>query len=182
MKDMMRSRGFSLLEVMLALVVVAIGVSVLLTFSASSQRETSNKATGNDYSLVVNELLNQFIQQNSACSASSTCIAQACNSVCTVPTSIACTTCISDNTPTCAAPCATLERYQTMDATAYDYLCDNTSHSQESCSNFKISATQLANLRASGVNITPVETINGQTSDDLTTAIQVSVSSKRSDQ
>ncbi len=63
----MRSRGFSLLEVMLALVVVAIGISVLLTFSASSQRETSNRVAGNDYSLVVNEILEQFVTKINDC-------------------------------------------------------------------------------------------------------------------
>ena len=69
---MFRSRGFSLLEVMLALVVVAIGISVLLTFSASSQRETSNKATGNDYSVIVNQVLKQFSDANTSCSGTNT--------------------------------------------------------------------------------------------------------------
>ena len=68
---MIRSRGFSLLEVMLALVVVAIGVSVLLTFSTSSQRETASKATGNDYSVIVNQVLEEFIKANENCSSSS---------------------------------------------------------------------------------------------------------------
>lgn len=69
---MIRARGFSLLEVMLALVVVAIGISVLLAFSASSHRETSGKSTGNDYSLVVNEILEKYIQTTSNCAASAT--------------------------------------------------------------------------------------------------------------
>ncbi len=64
---MIRSRGFSLLEVMLALIVVAIGISVVMTFSASNQRETSSKSTGNDYSLVVNEILEQFVSTVKTC-------------------------------------------------------------------------------------------------------------------
>ncbi len=64
---MIRSRGFSLLEVMLALIVVAIGISVLMTFSAANQRETSSKSTGNDYSLVINEILEQFVTAIKAC-------------------------------------------------------------------------------------------------------------------
>ena len=69
---MIRSRGFSLLEVMLALVVVAIGISVLLAFSASNQRESSNKATGNDDGIIVNHILEEFVTANSTCSASNT--------------------------------------------------------------------------------------------------------------
>lgn len=63
------SRGFSLLEVMLALVVVAIGISVLLAFSASSHRETANKAVGNDYSVIVNQVLEDFVNEVEACNS-----------------------------------------------------------------------------------------------------------------
>lgn len=69
---MMRVRGFSMLEVMLALVVVAIGISVLLAFSSSSHRETASKATGNDYSVIINQVLNQFTTSNADCMAGKT--------------------------------------------------------------------------------------------------------------
>lgn len=69
---MIRSRGFSLLEVMLALIVVAIGISVLLAFSSSSQRETTNKAVGNDYSVIVNQVLEEFVNANASCGSTAT--------------------------------------------------------------------------------------------------------------
>lgn len=70
---MIRSRGFSLLEIMLALVVVAIGISVLLAFSASNQRETNSESAGNDYSLLVNDMLEQYIPAVSDCSSGVSC-------------------------------------------------------------------------------------------------------------
>lgn len=70
---MFRLRGFSLLEIMLALIVVSIGISVLLAFSASNQREANNASTGNDYSLVVNDILAPFIKAVSDCSAGTSC-------------------------------------------------------------------------------------------------------------
>lgn len=69
---MIRSRGLSLFELMLALVVVAIGISVLLAFSSSNQRQTANKATGNDNSVIVNQVLEQFIHANASCSNENT--------------------------------------------------------------------------------------------------------------
>lgn len=66
-----RLRGFSLLEVMLALVVVAIGISVLLSFSTSSHRETADKAIGNDYSVIVNQVLKEFLDARDSCSSAS---------------------------------------------------------------------------------------------------------------
>lgn len=67
-----RLRGFSLLEVMLALVVVAIGISVLLSFSTSSHRETADKGIGNDYSVIVNHVLEEFTTANLDCSTNGT--------------------------------------------------------------------------------------------------------------
>ncbi len=183
----MRSRGFSLLEVMLALVVVAIGISVLLTFSASSQRETGNKATGNDYSLIVNDLLEQFISDNDACNTSDTCITNACASSCTNPTDAGCTTCTNTNKPICTATCTRLKAYQTMNATAYDYLCENETHSLDTCSNGKITQNQVDALKAAGINLTTtsmsVTTDEGTTTtEDSSTTLTLSTSSRSSDQ
>lgn len=69
---MLRSRGFSLFEIMLSLIVVSIGISILLHFTAANQRETSSKTTGNDYGLVVNDLLEQFLNDVANCNGTST--------------------------------------------------------------------------------------------------------------
>lgn len=67
---MRRSRGFSLLEIMFALIVVSIGIGVLLTFSASNQHETASKSAGNDYSLIINDVLEQFLSDVNGCNTS----------------------------------------------------------------------------------------------------------------
>ncbi|MES2204861.1 MAG: prepilin-type N-terminal cleavage/methylation domain-containing protein [Pseudomonadota bacterium] len=120
---MVRSRGFSLLEVMLALIVVAIGMSVLLTFSASSQRETASKGTGNDYSVVTNEILTTFLDALTIC-----------------------------NDATGASGTCTLENDPTG-STAYNYLCGNTSSTEPGCSNGKISDTQYTALKNKGIDL-----------------------------
>ena len=168
---MIRSRGFSLLEVMLALVVVAIGISVLLTFSASNQRETSNKATGNDYGLIVNDILVQFVNDNAACTDLATCLTACAGN----------TSCIA----ACNVACSALKPY--AKETAYDYLCHNLTHSQNTCSNNKISAAQVTALQAAGINLTTT-TISTttkagtKTTEDSTATITVNMSSKLSDQ
>lgn len=160
-----RSRGFSLLEVMLALIVVAIGISVLLAFSASSHRETANKATGNDYGLVVNEILEKFVNDTATCEGRNACISK-CNGD---------SGCISDCNVNTNNACDAIKPYP--NETAYDYLCDNyPDHSKNTCHNNKISDTQRTNLQNAGINITTDDT------DNSLTATQISLNSKPSDQ
>lgn len=126
---MKRSRGFSVLEVMLALIVVSIGISVLLTFSASNHTATKSKSTGNDYSIVTNEILGQFIGEVDACTDSE------------------CPILLASNT---SKPVSNWS--------AYDYLCENTSPTSENpsdtdCTNGKISAKQYTALKTAGVDL-----------------------------
>jgi prepilin-type N-terminal cleavage/methylation domain-containing protein len=100
---MTRIRGFSLLEIMLALIVVGIGISVVLTFSASNRQETSSRAGGNDYSIITNDILQKFVGKNGDI--------QTCNS----------------NAPNGACPLKD-QFGNTTEITAYDYLCGNTSN------------------------------------------------------
>lgn len=57
------SRGFSLLEIMIALIVVAIGIGVFLNVTSSNERDISAKATGNNYSSITNEILNKYVNE-----------------------------------------------------------------------------------------------------------------------
>ena len=68
---MNRSRGFSLLEIMIAMVVVAIGIGVFLTVTSSNERKTNAESDGNNYSLLVNDIVKQFILDIKNCEGSS---------------------------------------------------------------------------------------------------------------
>jgi prepilin-type N-terminal cleavage/methylation domain-containing protein len=135
---MIRSRGFSLLEVMLALIVVAIGISVLMTFSASNQRETSSKSTGNDFSLVVNEVLEQFIATVKKC---------------------------NDNSP--GGNCDLTEITVADNITAYDYLCKNKSHSDSSCYENTITDAQYTGLKNAGIDLKLTKITTVATQSDI---------------
>jgi len=149
-KNMKRYRGFSVLEVMLALIVVSIGIAVLLTFSASNHTETKNKSTANDYSIVVNNILGQFIGEVNDCNTNSP------DGACPLPLD-----------PKNAMP---IEGWS-----AYDYLCNNTNATSSSafstpsslsCKNSKISGGQYTALKNAGIDLSILKiTIKAEESD-----------------
>ncbi|MCD8499737.1 MAG: prepilin-type N-terminal cleavage/methylation domain-containing protein [Gammaproteobacteria bacterium] len=69
---MKRLYGFSLLEIMLALVVVGIGMSVVMAFFSTNQQHTGGQAIGNDYSTIVTEALKRFTDDVAVCNTSAT--------------------------------------------------------------------------------------------------------------
>lgn len=69
---MKRLYGFSLLEIMLALVVVGIGISILMAFFSANQQQTGGRGIGNDYSTIVTETLNRFTDDIAVCNTSAT--------------------------------------------------------------------------------------------------------------
>ncbi len=124
---MNRYRGFSLIEIMLALVVIGIGISLILTFSSNTRQQTHGQASGNDYSVITNSILEQFVADIQKC---------------------------NKNIPAGDCPIQTqFTNTQTM--SAYDYLCGNTSSSTSlsTCTNGKISSSQYQNLKTSGLDL-----------------------------
>jgi len=69
---MKRLYGFSLLEIMLALIVVGIGISVIMAFFSANQQQTGGQAIGNDYSTIVTEALKRFTDDIAICNTSTT--------------------------------------------------------------------------------------------------------------
>lgn len=139
---MVNARGFSLLEVMLALIVVGIGISVVLSFSSSSQQQTGSQAIGTNYSVVTNDILYQFLQDIATCNTN------------------------NNSAPYANTTCPT----QTFsEKNAYDYLCgntDSTTSDPAACTNNKISNTQYTNLKNAGIDLLQIKlTLETSSSD-----------------
>lgn len=133
---MFQRKGFSLLEIMLALIVVSIGISVVLSFSVSSQKQASSQANGNNYSVVTNDILKHFVDDQIA----------ACNE--------------QDYASDLPAPSCDLSFpfLISTKVSAYDYLCNNQlpSNAQAasfSCYNHKISREEYDSLKKEGVDL-----------------------------
>lgn len=146
---MIGTRGFSLLEVMLALIVVGIGISVVLSFSSSNQQQTGTQAIGNNYSVVTNDILYQFLENITTCNTN------------------------NNSAPNANTTCPT----QTFsEKNAYDYLCENTvittsaSINNAVCTNNKITSTQYTNLKNAGIDLLQITLTLETSSSDTSSA------------
>lgn len=60
-------KGFAMLEIMLATLLLAAAIAILMKSSSDTSTLTNHKATSRAYAVIVNQILNQFYAEGKAC-------------------------------------------------------------------------------------------------------------------